>query len=78
MTENLKPRMLSEMRTFSYMSTPDKVLTRQSYLRNLVFLNQMISTDSFLPQEQVSKLQEEVHRLKILIDAIDVELLYER
>jgi len=59
------------------MSTPDKVLTRQSYLRNLVFLNQMISTDSFLPQEKVSILQNEIHRLKILIDVIDSELLNE-
>ena len=77
MTENSETKMLSEMRTFSNMSTPDKVLTRQSYLRNLVFLNQMISTDSFLPQEKVSNLQKEIHRLKILIDVIDSELLNE-
>jgi len=77
MTENLGVRKKAEMKTFSFMSTPDKVLTRQSYLRNLVFLNQMISTDSFLPQEKVSKLQKEIHRLKILIDAIDAELLNE-
>ena len=77
MTGNLGIRKKIEMKTFSCMSTPDKVLTRQSYLKNLIFLNQMISTDSFLPQEKVSKLQKEIYRLKILIDAIDAELLNE-
>jgi len=65
------------MKTFSAMSTPDMVLTRKSYLMNLVFINQLVSTDCTLPQEKVAKLKKEIFRLQILIEAIDGELLHE-
>ena len=65
------------MKTFSAMSTPDMVLTRKSYLMNLVFINQLVSTDCFLSEDKVAKLKKEIFRLQILIEAIDGELLHE-
>ncbi len=59
------------------MSTPDKVPTRNSYLMNLVFINQKISCDCSLPEEMVAQLNKDVSRLKMLIEAIDAELLHE-
>ncbi|MEI7983261.1 MAG: hypothetical protein WCI71_16550 [Bacteroidota bacterium] len=65
------------MKTFSYMSTPDKILTRKSYLKNLAFVNLSILADSSLSVENVVNLQKEAARLQILIDALDAELLNE-
>lgn len=65
------------MKTFSFMSTPDKILTRKSYLLNLDFLNQKISSECSLPEENVSNLRKELSRLQILIETLDTELLTE-
>ena len=59
------------------MSTPDKILTRTSYLRNLAFINQMIQSDTNLSTEMVTKFQKEAARIQVLLDVLDAELLSE-
>ena len=65
------------MKTFSAMSVPDKVLTRKSYLMNVVFINQLLASDNSLPEEKVNRLNKELFRLQTLIDAIDADMLTE-
>ena len=65
------------MKTFSSMSVPDKILTRTSYLRNLVFINQCLQSDNALTPEKTAKLQKEAARLQVLLDVLDAELLSE-
>ena len=59
------------------MSVPDKMLTRTSYLRNLVYINQCIQSDNTLTPEKTAKLKTEVARLQVLLDVLDAELLSE-
>jgi hypothetical protein len=65
------------VKTFSAMSTPDKSLTKQSYLLKLSVVNHSIHHDSFLIEEQILILKKEASRLQILIDAIEADLLSE-
>lgn len=65
------------MKTFSAMSVPDKLLTRKSYLMNVVFTNQLLASDNTLPEEKVNRLNKELFRLQTLIDAIDADILTE-
>ena len=65
------------MKTFSAMSVPDKLLTRKSYLMNVVFINQLLASDNTLPVEKVTRLNKELFRLQTLIDAIDADMLTE-
>ncbi len=65
------------MKTFSAMSVPDKLLTRKSYLMNVVFINQLLASDNSLPEEKVNRLNKELFRLQTLIDAIDADMLTE-
>lgn len=65
------------MKTFSAMSVPDKLLTRKSYLMNVVFINQLLASDNTLPEEKVNRLNKELFRLQTLIDAIDADILTE-
>ena len=59
------------------MSVPDKILTRISYLRNLVFINQCLQTDNTITPEKTAKLQTEAARIQVLLDVLDAELLSE-
>jgi hypothetical protein len=77
MTQNVRPVRWLNMRTFSAMSTPDKILTRHCYLLELFKINFMITNDNLLLDEQVAKMKKEASRLQILIDAIDADLLSE-
>ncbi len=65
------------MKTFSAMSVPDKLLTRKSYLMNVVFINQLLASDNTMPEEKVARMQKELFRLQTLIDAIDADILTE-
>jgi hypothetical protein len=65
------------MKTFSAMSVPDKLLTRKSYLMNVVFINQLLASDNTLPEEKVNRMNKELFRLQTLIDAIDADMLTE-
>jgi len=65
------------MKTFSAMSVPDKLLTRKSYLMNVVFINQLLASDNTLPEEKVNRMNKELFRLQTLIDAIDADILTE-
>ncbi len=65
------------MKTFSAMSVPDKVLTRKSYLMNVVFINQLLASDNSLQEEKVTRLNKDLFRLQTLIDAIDADMLTE-
>ncbi len=65
------------MKTFSAMSVPDKLLTRKSYLMNVVFINQLLASDNSLPVEKVARMNKELSRLQTLIDAIDADMLTE-
>jgi len=65
------------MKTFSSMSVPDKMLTRTSYLRNLVYINHCIQSDNTLTPEKTAKLKTEAARLQVLLDVLDAELLSE-
>lgn len=59
------------------MSVPDKLLTRKSYLMNVVFINQLLASDNSLPVEKVARMNKELSRLQTLIDAIDADMLTE-
>ncbi len=59
------------------MSVPDKMLTRTSYLRNLVYINQCLQSDNTLTPEKTAKFQTDAARLQILLDVLDAELLSE-
>ncbi len=63
------------MKTFSAMSVPDKLLTKKSYLMNVVFINQVLASDNTLPEEKVARMKQELTRLQTLIDAIDADIL---
>ena len=65
------------MKTFSSMSVPDKILTRTSYLRNLVFISQCLQSDNTLTPDKTARLQTEAARLQVLLDVLDAELLSE-
>ena len=65
------------MKTFSAMSVPDKLLTRKSYLMNVVFINQLLASDNSLPEDKVTRMNKELFRLQTLIDAIDADMLTE-
>ena len=64
------------MRTFSAMSVPDMILTRDSYLLKLSVIDHSITANS-LSESQKLILQKEAKRLQALIDAIDAVLLSE-
>ncbi len=59
------------------MSVPDKMLTRTSYLRNLVYINQCLQSDNTLTPEKTAKFQTDAARLQVLLDVLDAELLSE-
>ena len=59
------------------MSVPDKILTRTSYLKNLVFINQCLQSDNTLTPEKTAKFQTDAARLQVLLDVLDAELLNE-
>ncbi len=63
------------MKTFSNVSTPDLFLIRNSFLRDIIFINQLIETEGLFPEAEVVKLRKDLLRLLTLIEAIDVELL---
>ncbi len=65
------------MKTFSAMSVPDKLLTKKSYLMNVVFINQVLASDNTLHEEKVARMKQELTRLQTLIDAIDADILTE-
>jgi len=65
------------MKTFSAMSVPDKILTKKSYLMNIAFLNQLLATEKYMPEERVMQMKKEICRLQTLIDAIDADILTE-
>ncbi len=64
------------MRTFSAMSVPDMILTKDSYLLKLSVIDHSITANS-LSESQKLILQKEAKRLQVLIDAIDAVLLSE-
>ena len=59
------------------MSVPDKILTRTSYLKNLVFINQCLQSDNTLTPEKTAKFKTDAARLQVLLDVLDAELLSE-
>lgn len=65
------------MKTFSAMSVPDMILTKDSYLLKLAVIKQRIDQDHLLDESQIQKLKKEATRLQNLIDAIDADLLSE-
>lgn len=62
------------MKTFSSMSTPDKILTRQSYRRNLAFIRGMLNTDRMIDPRQTEQLNNDARRLQDLIGALEDDL----
>jgi hypothetical protein len=65
------------MRTFSAMSVPDLILTKESYLLKLSVINHTLAHDDFLSAPQKLNFQKGAIRLRTLIDAIDAVLLSE-
>ena len=59
------------------MSVPDKILTRTSYLKNLVYINQCLQSDNTLTPEKTAKFKTDAARLQVLLDVLDAELLNE-
>jgi hypothetical protein len=62
------------MKTFTPMSTPDKLLTFQAYEFLLGFYSKMSETPATLTNKETEDLMKQTYRLKQLMEALKVEL----
>ena len=62
------------MKTFSFMSTPDKLLTLKSYRRNLAFIKGMIMFSEVVHPARLDEMKKDSARLQVLIDTLEEEL----